>query len=143
MSKAQEYLRIMGYIISEMVRQVQNAYSQDAYEDTIYHARKLFRYIFDKTLETFYSTLIEEEPEVLLNIEEALDDEYYEISITERLQLKVIEVVPNIIGIGGETYQFLKDNGYLELPLSKWLYFYLCAASSLAQQFLLEQDLEK
>jgi hypothetical protein len=140
-SKAQEYLRTMDFRISEMAKQVENAYIHDAYEDTQVHASQLFMYVFDKTIETFYYTLIDEEPEIYLNIEEALDGEYYEISVPELLQSKVTKVVPRIVGIGHEVYEFMQNNGYFELSISKWLYFYLCAASSLAQQFLLEQDL--
>jgi len=142
-SKAQEYLRTMDFFISEMAKQVENAYIHDAYEDTQVHASQLFMYVFDKTIETFYYTLIDEEPEIYLNIEEALDSEYYEISVPELLQSKVTKVVPRIVGIGREVYEFMQNNGYFELSISKWLYFYLCAASSLAQQFLLEQDLNK
>lgn len=142
-SKAQEYLRTMDFLISEMAKQVENAYIHDAYEDTQVHASQLFMYMFDKTLETFYFTLIGEEPEIYFNVEEAIDGKYYEISIPESLQLELNKFVPRIVGIGGDVYQFMQNNGYLELSLSKWLYFYLCAASSLAQQFLLEQDLEK
>jgi hypothetical protein len=133
----------MDFLISEMAKQVENAYIHDAYEDTQVHASQLFMYMFDKTLETFYFTLIGEEPEIYFNVEETLDGKYYEISIPESLQLELNKFVPRIVGIGGDVYQFMQNNGYLELSLSKWLYFYLCAASSLAQQFLLEQDLEK
>ena len=142
-SKLQEYLRTMDFLIGQMAKQVENAYIHDAYEDTKSHAQELFMYSFDKTLETFYYTLLDEKPETYLNVAEALDGEYYEISVPEKLQLKVTEVVPCIVGIGGEIYEFLQNNGYKELPLSKWLYFYLCAASSMAQQFLLEQDLKE
>ena len=140
-STAQENLRTMDFLISEMAKQVENAYVHEAYEDSQRHASELFMYVFDKTLETFYYTLICDKPEIYFNVEEALDDEYYEISVPESLQLELNKFVPRIVGIGGDVYQFMQNNGYLELSLSKWLYFYLCAASSLAQQFLLEQDL--
>ena len=142
-SKVEEYLQTMDFIIREMAKQVENAYTHDAYEDTRYHATELFMYVFDKTLETFYYTLIGKEPKTIFNVEEALDGEYYEISVPEELQLLVNKVVPRIVGIGDKTYRFMQNNGYLELSLSEWLDLYLFSALFLAQQFLLEQDLNE
>jgi hypothetical protein len=37
----------------------------------------------------------------------------------------------------------MEEEGYMKLPLAKWMYFYMYASSFLAMNFLLEQDLEK
>ena len=50
-------------------------------------------------------------------------------------------IVPKIVGIAGELYTYMKDNQYMELPVSKWMHFYMLASSSLAMKYVMEQEL--
>ena len=106
-------------------------------------AVKLFQYVFDKSIEIFYLEEIDARTiDLDLIIEEALDG-YYELSIPEDLYIKVNSVVPKVVLLAGIVHDYMDKKGYLNLPTEDLLYPYFCVASYLAQQFLLEQDLNQ
>jgi len=137
------YLRTINAILKNISLQVENAHAYGEYEDNRINATKLFQYVFDRTSEAFYNTIIGKNIEILFNVEEALNGDYYELSIPDYLQIEINKVVPQIVLTAGNTYLFMQMKGYNNLPISQWLYIYLYSASDLAQQFLLEQDLNE
>ena len=66
---------------------------------------------------------------------------FQELSLPLNLQMTINNVVPRIVGIASNLYQFMKDEGYMKLPLAKWMYFFMYASSFLAMNFLLEQNI--
>ena len=67
----------------------------------------------------------------------------FDYSIPEYLKTKVDKIVPKITSIAFRVHQYVQEQGYTELPISRWLYLYLGAAASIAEQFLLEQEFNK
>lgn len=121
--------------LSRLARQLETAYKQGEYEDNVINSTKVFMYVFDKCFDLAYITISPTGDRVFFKIEE-IGNEYEHIApsywqkITKRIEL-----------IGNDLYQFMKGEGYMKLPFHKWMYFYMCAAETLALSFLLEQDL--
>lgn len=125
--------------LSELAKQIETTYAQGAYEDSTTNATKVFMYIFDKSFDLAYITISPSGEKVCFDIEEVGKD--YEFVVPENLQVIVNKIVPKIVLIGKDLYQFMKYEGYMKLPLAKWMYFFMYASSFLAMNFLLEQDL--
>lgn len=127
--------------LSELAKQIETAYAQGAYVDSTTNATKVFMYVFDKSFDLAYTTISPSDEKVCFDIEEVGKD--YEFVVPENLQVIVNKIVPKIVLIGNDLYQFMKYEGYMKLPFHKWMFFYMCAASILALSFLLEQDLNE
>ena len=125
--------------LSRLARQLETAYKQGEYEDNVINSTKVFMYVFDKCFDLAYITITGEGGKVCFDIEEISD--YYESIIPVDLQVIVSKVVPKIVLIGNNLYEFMKYEGHMKLPFHKWMFFYMCAAENLALSFLLEQDL--
>ena len=123
--------------LSDLAHKLETAHEQGSYEDNTTNAVKVFKYVFDKSFDLAYITISPTGDRVFFKIEE-IGNEYEHIApsywqkITKRIEL-----------IGNDLYQFMKGEGYMKLPFHKWMYFYMCAAETLALSFLLEQDLNK
>ena len=102
------------------------------------YAVKVFSYIFNKSFDLAYYTF-DGEKRVLFNMDEIVND--YELGVPPSLRLKLDEIKPKIVLIAKEMYQFMRDEGYMKLPLEKWLYYYMGAATTIGLDFLLEQEL--
>lgn len=135
------YKHYISARLSQLAKQLETAFDEGAYEDNNINATKVFMYIFDKSFDLAYITISPSGEKVCFDIEEVGKD--YEFVIPENLQVIVNKIVPKIVLIGKDLYQFMKYEGYMKLPLAKWMYFYMYASSFLAMNFLLEQDLEK
>ena len=141
-SKARLYLRTIDTSLRQMIQQVENAHANGEYMDNQMSAASLFQYVFDWTSEVFYYTLIGDHyKEKYVNILETLEEKAYKLSIPEFLKSKIDTIVRRITPMAFWIYKYLQENGYTALPISEWLYLYLSAASTIAEQFLLEQDL--
>lgn len=112
-----------------------------SYEDTRINAIKMFQYVFDKSFEIFYNELTNGECDENADVEEALNMKY-SLCIPYDMSAKVNTIVPCIVMIAEEIYQFMKEKGYQNLPTTEWLHYYFCAAASLAKEFILEQDFD-
>ena len=65
----------------------------------------------------------------------------YELLLPEELHIKVDSVAPQIVLLAEMIYDYMVEKGYWDIPGSAGLYAYFCAASDLAKQFLIEQDI--
>ena len=137
-----EFSRTINYIVSKISKQVEEIYNKGTIEISKSDTSPMFQYVFDKTFESFYLTITGGDiSKVIFDISDAINNEYYEISVPDNLQLKINKVVPRIVLLARNTYQFMRENGYMEQPISKWLYIYLNFAASLAMHFVIEMDL--
>jgi hypothetical protein len=128
------------WILPQLAHQIENASLHGEFEDNAMTATAFFQYIFDRSIEALYYVIKDEDPSnIVFDLNEVGD--YYELSIPIDLQMTINNVVPRIIGLASNLYQFMEDEGYMKLPLVKWMYFYMYASSFLAKNFLLEQDL--
>lgn len=135
------YKHYVSSRLSELAKQIETAYAQGAYEDSAINATKVFMYVFDKSFDLAYITISPSGEKVCFDIEEVGKD--YEFVVPENLQVIVNKIVPKMVLIGNDLYQFMKYEGYMKLPFHKWMFFYMCAANTLALNFLLEQDLNE
>lgn len=135
------YKHYVSSRLSELAKQIETAYAQGAYEDSAINATKVFMYVFDKSFDLAYVTIEPSCEKVRFDIEEVGND--YKFIVPEKLQVIVNKVVPKIVLIGNNLYEFMKFEGHMKLPFHKWMFFYMYASSFLAMNFLLEQDLEK
>ena len=135
------YKHLVQGQLSELARDLETAYKQGEYEDNVINSTKVFMYVFDKCFDLAYITITGEGGKVCFDIEEISD--YYESIIPVDLQVIVSKVVPKIVLIGNNLYEFMKYEGHMKLPFHKWMFFYMCAANTLALNFLLEQDLNE
>ena len=137
---AREYVGTLGIILPQLAQQIENAFKHGVYQENQTEATKGFQYVFDRTLESFYLTYTEQNTDsVSYDLNEVGD--YYELSLPTDFQMMVNLIVPKIVGIAGELYTYMKDNQYMELPVSKWMHFYMLASSSLAMKYVMEQEL--
>lgn len=125
--------------LSQLAKQLETAFDEGAYEDNNINATKVFKYVFDKSFDLAYITLFPTGERVHFEKNE-IGNSYDHITPTY-LQEIVNKIAPKIELIGKDMYQFMKYEGYMKLPFHKWMFFYMCAASTLALSFLLEQDL--
>ena len=135
------YKHHVSACLSNLAHKLETAHEQGSYEDSTISATKVFMYVFEKSFDLAYVTISPSDGKVSFDIEEIGND--YESITPTYLQEIVNHVVPKIVLIGNNLYEFMKYEGYMKLPFHKWMFFYMCAASSLAQQFLLEQDLKE
>lgn len=137
-----EFSRTINYLVLNISKQVEEIYSNGKNAISKSDASPLFQYVFDKTFESFYLTITGgDTSKIVFDISDAINNEYYEISVPDNLQLKINKVVPRIVLLARNTYQFMQDNGHMGQPVSKWLYIYLNFAASLAMHFVIEMDL--
>ena len=141
---ARSYLQNIDASLRQIIQQLEDAHANGTYEDNKLNAFSLFQYVFDWTTEAFYYCIIDDhDKDVYVNIEEALEEIEYNYSIPGHIKSKVDEIVREITSLSNRIYQYIREDVYTDLPLSKWLYLYLSAASTIAEQFLLEQDLKE
>lgn len=122
-------------IIRELNKQL--TYSNAAPDD--YECRMLFQYIFDKVAEVTYKTIVGEEVNTELNINEAF--EYHEPDLPYYIQQKITNAVPKIISVASKVLQYIDENGFRTTDLDYWLLPFLLLPSGLAMQFVMEMDL--
>lgn len=128
------------WILPQLARQIENASLHGEFEDNAMTATAFFQYIFDRSIEALYYIIKgEDTSNIVFDLNEVGD--YYELSLPLDLQKTINNVVPRIVGIASNLYQFMKDEGYMKLPLAKWMYFFMYASSFLAKNFLLEQNI--
>lgn len=123
------------YTVRELVRQI--TVSEAIPDD--YDSRVLFQYVFDKVAEATYKTLVGEEVDTVLNINEAF--EYHEPDLPYYMQQKITDKVPLIISVADKVLQHIEDCEYRTEDLENWFLPFLLLAVSLAMQFGLEMDL--
>lgn len=142
LSKSQiaRYEESVIWLLPNLAHLVENASQPGDLEEDDKIATTIFQYIFDRSIETLYYVIKGEDTSgIVFDLGELGD--YYELSLPTNLQETVERVVPRIIGLASKLYQFMKDEGYMKLPLAKWMYFFMYASSFLAMNFLLEQNL--
>ena len=142
LSKSQiaRYEESVIWLLPNLAHLVENASQPGDLEEDDKIAMTIFKYIFDRSIETLYYVIKGEDTSgIVFDLGELGD--YYELSLPTNLQETVERVVPRIIGLASKLYQFMKDEGYMKLPLAKWMYFFMYASSFLAMNFLLEQNL--
>lgn len=141
-SEARLHMQTTGSTLRQIALQIEDIHANGAYDDCRGNAIALFQYVFDWAYEAFYYTIIgNHEKEVYVDIEEALVEKEFDYSIPEYLKTKVDKIVPKITSIAFRVHQYVQEQGYTELPISRWFYLYLGSSASIAEQFLLEQDL--
>ena len=123
------------YIVREIVKQLSE--SNAAPDD--YECRVLFQYIFDKVAEVTYKTIVGEEINTEISINEAF--EYHEPDLPFYIQQKITNAVPRIVSVASRILQHIEENNYRTNELDFWLLPFLLLPSSLAMQFVLEMDL--
>lgn len=139
-SQIAKYEEGVAWLLTELAHQTENASLQGEFEGNDMVSLKIFQYIFDRSIEALYYIIKgEDTSNIVFDLNEVGD--YYELSLPLNLQVTINNVVPRIVGIASNIYQFMKDEGYMKLPLAKWMYFFMYASSFLAMNFLLEQDL--
>ena len=137
-----EFSRIINYLVLNISKRVEEMYVNGKNAISKSDASPMFQYVFDKTIESFYLTITGgDTSKLVFDIGDVINNEYYEISVPDNLQQKINKVVPRIVLLARNTYQFMQDNDYMGQPISKWLYIYLNFAESLAMQFVIEMDL--
>ena len=99
----------------------------------------MFLYTFAKSFEAFYYVIARTEPECKFNVIEALEWQGQDDSLPSSAQNKIVAVESPMGQIASLTYNFVKEKGYVDQPLDKWLYEYLYSAAHLAKQYMLEQ----
>lgn len=126
--------------INRMVmREVIPAQQDEEYENNKRNAIQLFLYTFAKSFEAFYYIIAGREPEFRFHMTEALEWQGQDDFAPSCVQNKVLEKEPKVIHIASMTYNLIKEKGFVDQPLNKWLYEYLYSASHLAKQYMLEQ----
>ena len=124
------------YIVRELVKQlISSGATPDDYE-----CRVLFQYVFDKVAEATYKTLIGEEVDTVININEAFD--YHEPDLPYYIQQKITDAVTRIVSVTNQVLQYIDENGYWSDDLEEWLLPFLLLPVGLAIQFVLEMDLD-
>lgn len=107
-------------------------------------ARSMFIYVFAKSLELYYNDEVNEEHDIDENIfvlsEEETNKYFHNLSISDELQLKVNEVLPQVSLIAEKTFGFMGEIGFLEYRPEEWSSYYFFAASYLAELFLAHQS---
>ena len=126
--------------INKMVQEVIDAQKIEEYEQSKRNAMQLFLYTFAKTFEAFYYMLHGRNYEIQFYLMAAVEWEGNDDSAPSCVQNRIVTVNPRLGMIASLTYNFVKEKGYVEQPLNKWLYEYLYTASHLAKQYLLEQE---
>ena len=126
--------------INRMVmREVIPAQQDEEYENNKGNAQQLFLYTFAKSYEAFYYVIAGREPEFKFHMMEALEWEGQDDFAPSCVQHKIVAVEPTMCTIASLTYNFVKEKGYVDQPLNKWMYEYLFSAAHLAKQYMLEQ----
>ena len=107
-------------------------------------ARSMFIYVFAKSLELYYNDEVNEEHDLDENFcllsEEETNEYFHNLSISDELQLKVNEVLPQVSLIAEKTFGFMGEIGFLEYRPEEWFLYYFFAASYLAELFLAHQS---
>ena len=134
------YKHHVSACLSNLAHKLETAHEQGSYEDNTTNAIKVFKYVFDKSFDLAYITISPTGEKVSFDIEGIGND--YEHIIPPYLQNIVKKNVLKIELIGKDMYEFMKFEGHMKLPFHKWMFFYMCAANTLALSFLLEQDLK-
>lgn len=139
-SQIAKYEEGVVWLLTQLAHQTENASLQGEFEGNDMVSLKIFQYIFDRSIEALYYVIKGEDPSnIVFDLNEVGD--YYELSIPIDLQMTINNVVPRIVGIASNLYQFMEEEEYMKLPLAKWMYFFMYASSFLAMNFLLEKDL--
>ena len=139
-SQIAKYEEGVVWLLTELAHQTENASLQGEFESNDMVAIKIFQYIFDRSIEALYYIIKgEDTSNIVFDLNEVGD--YYELSLPSDLQLTINNVVPRIVGLASNLYQFMEDEGYMKLPIAKWMYFFMYASSFLAMNFLLEQNI--
>ena len=139
-SQIAKYEEGVVWLLTELAHQTENASLQGEFESNDMVAIKIFQYIFDRSIEALYYIIKgEDTSNIVFDLNEVGD--YYELSLPSDLQLTINNVVPRIVGLASNLYQFMEDEGYMKLPIAKWMYFFMYASSFLAKNFLLEQNI--
>jgi hypothetical protein len=135
------YKHYVSGCLSKFAKQIETAHEQGVYENSVINATKVFMYVFDKSFDLAYVTIEPSCEKVRFDIEEVGND--YKFIVPEKLQVIVNKVVPKIVRIGNNLYEFMKFEGHMKLPFHKWMFFYMSAANTLALSFFLQQDLDE
>ena len=126
--------------INHLVYEAEFAQLHEEYENNKRNAVQLFLYTFARSFEAFYYVIARTEPECKFNLIEALEWEGQVDFAPSCVQHKIVAVEPPMCTIASSTYNFVKEKGYVDQPLNKWLYEYLYSAAHLAKQYMLEQE---
>lgn len=125
--------------INHLVQDAMFAQKYDEYENNKRNAMQLFLYTFAKSFEAFYYVITGREPEFKYHVMEALEWKGQDDFAPSCVQHKIVAAEPPLGTIASLTYIFVKEKGFVDQPLNKWLYEYLYSSSHLAKQYMLEQ----
>lgn len=125
--------------INHLVHEAEFAQQHEEFENNKRNAVQLFLYTFARSFEAFYYVIARTEPECIFNVIEALEWQGQGDSLPSSAQNKIVVVESPMGQIASLTYNFVKEKGYVDQPLDKWLYEYLYSAAHLAKQYMLEQ----
>lgn len=134
--EAMGLVRQSELIVRELVKQL--TVSGETLDD--YKCRVLFQYVFDKVAEATYKTLVGEDVDTVLNINEAFD--YHEPDLPYYIQQKITNAVPRIVGVSNQVLQHIDENEYRTDDLEEWFLPFLLLPVGQAIQFVMEMDLE-
>jgi hypothetical protein len=124
----------LSHITNEMANQIIKAKLE--LSETQYGL--LFQYIFDKSVEVCYKMINDLDINTQFHVTEPFD--YYEPDLPYNIQQMMTNRVPNIVLISSALRQYIKENGYLEQPLTAWVPSYLMSAACIGMMFAQEID---
>ena len=125
--------------INHFVQEAEFAQQYEEFENNKRNAVLLFLYTFARSFEAFYYVIAGRELECKFNVMEALEWKGQDDFAPSCVQNRIMAVEPPMGHIASLTYNFVKEKGYVDQPLNKWMYEYLFSAAHLAKQYMLEQ----
>lgn len=133
--EAMDLARQSELIVRELIKQL--TVSGENLDD--YKCRVLYQYIFDKVAEATYKTLVGDDVDTVLNINEAFD--YHEPDLPYYIQQKITNAVPRIASVSNQVLQHIDENEYRTDALEEWFLPFLLLPVGQAIQFVMEMDL--
>ena len=114
---AQEYLDTMDIIITNLSKYLNDIRAEGGYDNTEDSAMRLFQYIFDRTVESFYLELT-------------------------GIQLGIKKIVGNVVDLSTEVYRLMQGEDYQSLSFTHWIRVFMFTAFSVAMHYVQEIDFE-
>ena len=103
-----------------------------------YDSAKIFQYVFDKVVEVTYKVIFDMDLDTQFIPKEVY--EYHEPDLPEYVQVKLTNVVGQILRIHSKTIDYIDKNGGRPNNQKDWLLPILLLASFIAMQFAQEID---
>lgn len=138
---AQEYLDTMDIIITNLSKYLNDISAEGGYDNTEDSAMRLFQYIFDRTVESFYLELTGQGADSV-NFELLEVGGYYELNLPDGIQLGIKKIVGNVVDLSKEVYRLMQGEDYQSLSFTHWIRVYMFTAFSVAMHYVQEIDFE-